>query len=212
MFYTLAMTVFLVHGIWDDERSLAPLARTLRTPGGPRIVPVRLTPSTGSVPLLALAEQVKDRVERECPGHERVDIVGFSMGALVTRTYLQLLDGTRRVRRFVSISGPHRGTVMAYGLGLAGVRDMRPNSALLRRLGDDVSGLVDTEVHCIYTPYDVLVTPPTTAVLRGAKSVHRVHVPVHGLMLRAPSVQRLVRQLVEFAHEADDLRTDPAVR
>ncbi|MFM2417007.1 MAG: hypothetical protein RL385_1730 [Pseudomonadota bacterium] len=211
MLYTRAMTVFLVHGIWDDERSLAPLARALRTPGGPRIVSVRLTPNTGSASLLDLAEQVKDQVERACPFSERVDIVGFSMGALVTRAYLQLLDGGRRVRRFVSISGPHRGTVAAYGLGLAGVRDMRPNSALLRTLGDDVSGLVDTAVHCIYSPYDLLVTPPTTAVLRGATSVHRVHVPVHGLMLRAQSVQRLVRRLVEFAHVADDLRSGPAV-
>ena len=43
-------------------------------------------------------------------------VVGSSMGALVSRAYVQRFEGKQRVRRFVSISGPQHGTATAWAL------------------------------------------------------------------------------------------------
>ena len=128
----------VVHGIWDDARSIAPLVRGLGQQGVPPACVIELDPPWGTASIETLAEQLSTFIERTRRerGAEAVDIVGFSMGALVARTYLQLLGGHAHVRSFISISGPHRGTLTAYALPLLGVRQMRPDSPLLRALGD----------------------------------------------------------------------------
>jgi triacylglycerol esterase/lipase EstA (alpha/beta hydrolase family) len=186
--------VVLVHGIWDDARSLSPLRQALGQGGFPWVEAVDLSPATGLVSLERLGEQVAAAVERARArtSAEHVDLVGFSMGALVSRLYLALLGGRDVVRRFVSISGPHQGTWTAYALPFPGIRQMRPDSPLLRRLGPDVGALGDVAVHCIYTPFDATIIPPRSGVIEGARSVHRVPVAIHRWMLSDPRVLALV--------------------
>lgn len=189
--------VILVHGIWDSAQRIAPLSRGLAARGVSPVASIDLVPAWGSAKLEDLTDQLAAFVSRTCAAHgaERCDLVGFSMGALVARAFLQLRGGVACTRSFVSISGPHRGTLTAYGLPFAGVRQMRPGSAFLRALGDDVSGL-DLPVHCLYTPYDALIVPATSAVLRGAASVHRLPVALHRWMLRDRRVHDLVARLL----------------
>ena len=188
----------VVHGIWDDARSIAPLVRGLGQQGVPPACVIELDPPWGTASIETLAEQLSTFIERTRRerGAEAVDIVGFSMGALVARTYLQLLGGHAHVRSFISISGPHRGTLTAYALPLLGVRQMRPDSPLLRALGDDVSHLPDLSVHCLYTPYDAMIVPSHSSVLRGARSVHRLPVLLHRLMIHDRRVHALVARLL----------------
>lgn len=190
--------VVVVHGIWDDARTVAPLVLALRRRGFSRVSAIELDPPWGTASIEELAGQLAEFVERARTQHaaSHVDLVGFSMGALVSHAYLQLLDGHTRVSSFVSISGPHRGTLTAYALPLRGVRQMRPGSALLRALGDDVSHLSELAVHCLYTPFDSLIVPRESSVLRGARSVHRIPVALHQLMLRDRRVHELVASLL----------------
>ena len=190
--------VVVVHGIWDSARRIEPLRRGLERRGIDGIHAVDLRPSSGSAALETLAEQVADFVARtlRSTGAPQVDVVGFSMGGLVTRVYLALLGGRQHVRTFVSISAPHHGTFMAYGLPLVGARQMRPGSALLKRLGDDVGPLGDVAVHSIYTPFDATVVPGSSGILRGARSVHSVPVLLHRLMIRDRRVLDIVAGLL----------------
>lgn len=190
--------IVVVHGIWDNERSVGPLAAGLRKRGHAEVHALSLDPPWGNASIEELAQQLavfvdRLRVQR---GVQAVDLVGFSMGALVSRTYLQLLGGERHVRSFVSISGPHRGTLTAYALPLRGVRQMRPGSALLSQLGSDVSQLRDVAVHCLVTPYDAMIVPSDSGVLSGARSVHRLPVLLHRLMLFDVRVHTLVAELL----------------
>jgi triacylglycerol esterase/lipase EstA (alpha/beta hydrolase family) len=191
--------VVVVHGIWDNAQSVAPLARALRERGRDQVHALSLDPPWGNASMEALAEQLRDYVERLKArlSVAAIDLVGFSMGALVSRTYLQLFAGAEHVRSFVSISGPHRGTWTAYGLPLVGVKQMRPGSPLLQRLGADVSHLREVAVHCLYTPYDAMIVPSLSGVLGGARSVHRVPVLLHRLMLFDARVHRLVCDLLQ---------------
>lgn len=198
---TTPLPVVAVHGFMDTGFRIASLIRGLDARGVTPIHEAKLRPVTGAAPLEVLAEQLEAFVEQvrgtgsDGPAGPEIDVVGFSMGALVSRIFLQRFGGAQRVRRFVSISGPHRGTWAAYGLRRPAGRQMRPRSPLLRELGRDVSAL-STEVHCIYTPFDLMVLPATTAVLEGAKSVHRIPVRTHSWMVSDPRVLDLCVSLL----------------
>lgn len=188
--------VLLVHGIWDSSERLAPLRRGLQARGILDVHAMDLTPNDGSARIGALAAQVAALVAARWPGGERVDVVGFSMGALVTRCFVQRHGGRDRVRRFVSVSGPHHGTRAAWGLPLDGAREMRPGSAFLRDLAADPDPWGPVEVHCLYTPWDLMVTPPRTAVLPGARSVTALPVKLHRWMITDPRALDAVAALL----------------
>lgn len=188
----------VLHGIFDPAIRVMPLVRGLRARGLPSVRRARV-PVLGTTRIEALAQLLAARVEcvREQHQTEQLDLVGFSMGALVARTYLQWFGGDARVRNFVSICGPHRGTLTAYALPfLAGVRQMRPGSALLQSLGHDVSLLEGVRVHCIYTPYDAMIVPATSGILDGAASVHAMPISAHHRVLRDARVHNLVAELL----------------
>jgi triacylglycerol lipase len=200
--------IVVVHGIWDNARSVSPLVQGLMRRGHREVHALSLQPPWGMAPIEQLATQLATFIAtlKTRLGAPAVDVVGFSMGALVTRAYLQLLAGDAHVRTFVSISGPHRGTLTAYGLPLAGVRQMRPGSPLLRELGVDVSHLRSVAVHCVYTPFDAMIVPSESSVLDGARGVHKLPVLLHKLMLYDARVHALTAQLLhdEARSEAGD--------
>ena len=165
---------------------------------------VDLVPNDGRARIAALgafvALEAEALAKRESA--EKVDIVGFSMGALVSRWYVQRGGGKDRVRRFVSISGPHHGTMTAYALPLAGARDMRPDSALLKDLGADAEPFGSVEVHCVYTPYDLMIVPARSAVHASACSVREFPVAMHRWMIRDARVLDHVAALLRALPES----------
>lgn len=177
--------VLLVHGIWDSSTRLAPLRAGLERRGLTHVRAIDLVPNDGRAPIAELGKIVAREAEalRRESGAERIDVVGFSMGALVTRWYVQRGGGRDVVRRFVSISGPHHGTLTAFALPFAGARDMRPGSALLRDLAADADPFGGVEVHCVYTPYDLMIMPARSSVLAGVASAHAIPVALHRWMI-----------------------------
>lgn len=188
------LPVLLVHGIWDTGAKLQPIASALEQAGVPRAHSMSLSKNDGSAPLLELAAEVAEAAAALGP---RIDLVGFSMGALVSRAYLQRLGGRDRVRRFVSISGPHHGTTWARfaGPSALGVRDMQPGSALLRDLASDADPWGAVEVHTLWTPFDLMIVPPRSSVLPGAASDTRVPVGLHRWIV---SDQRAIARVVDL--------------
>jgi triacylglycerol lipase len=180
----------LVHGIWDSSSRLAPLRTGLMLRGVRRVHAIDLVPNDGRAPIPELGALVAREVEslRRETGAERVDIVGFSMGALVSRWFVQRGGGKAQVRRFVSISGPHGGTMTAYALPFAGARDMRPGSTLLRDLDADPNPFGQVEVHCLHTPFDLMILPPKSSVLKHARSSRAFSVGLHRWMIEDPRV------------------------
>lgn len=189
------LPVLLVHGIWDTGAKLAAIARALEAAGAPRADAITLSKNDGSAPLLELAREVAAAAEALGP---RIDLVGFSMGALVSRAYVQRLGGRDRVRRFVSISGPHDGTAWARFAGPAahGVRDMRPGSALLTDLARDRDPWGRAEVHTLWTPFDGMIVPPRSSLLPGATSDLRLPIALHRWIVSDPrAIAHVVRVL-----------------
>lgn len=175
----------VVHGIWDSAARIEPLRRGLAERGIAHVEALDLVPNTGSAEIPVLGAQVGEVVERLArASHDgRVDLVGFSMGALTSRWFVQRGGGRSCVRRFVSLSGPHNGTATAFGLPLAGARQMRIGSAFLADLNAEVDPWGPVEVHAAWTKFDLMILPPRSGRLRGVKSEREFSVPMHRFMM-----------------------------
>ena len=182
--------VLLIHGIKDDARKMEPMARYLRARGWDAKT-MSYRPSWGQKGLDVLAGQVAKFVDENYAPGARIDLVAFSMGGLVTRYYLQRLGGLERVRRYVTLSAPHHGTLLAYLLPNAGCRQMRFGSAFLRDLASDADRLAQLDFTSFWTPLDAIIVPARSSIMPQARNECMV-IALHPLMVWQPSVQRAV--------------------
>ena len=161
--------VVLVHGIYSSGGDFARLARHLRAEGH-EVLALDLKPNNGDAGLEVLARQLADFTEARLPGR-RFDLVGFSMGGLVSRYYMQRLGGARHVEHFVTLAAPHHGTVMAGINRLPGVLQMRRGSPFIRDLARDQDCLRRVKFTSFYTPLDLVVVPGDSAEMPQARNV-----------------------------------------
>jgi triacylglycerol lipase len=126
---------------------------------------VNVLPSWGQLGLDELAGQLAGHVERLVAPGQRVDLVGFSMGGLVCRYYLQRMGGLDRVDRFVSVAAPHHGSMLAWLIPNRGCRQMRPGSEFLRDLASDADRLGKIQFTSLWTPFDLTIVPATSSLM-----------------------------------------------
>jgi len=183
--------VLFVHGTDDNPGAFFTMMPAFAAAGWPkeRLYAVRLHPDNGQMPIEVMAYQVRRAAEslRKHTGAERIDVVAFSQGTLSSRYWIQELGGQPVVRRFVSISGPHHGTRVAYLRSDPAIAQMRPDSDFLRELNRRENPFGDTEVFSFWTPFDVTVVPADSARLPGATE-RTFPVPLHQMMLTSPAV------------------------
>ena len=190
--------VLLVHGIWDKEEIFSTLSTYLQEQGWV-VHTLNLTPNTGEAPLETLAAQVADCVQQTFKADQPFDLVGFSMGGLVTRYYIQRLGGVERVKRYISISAPHHGTMTAYSLPLKGVMQMRPKSAFLQDLNRDaVEILGKLQFTSFWTPYDLMIMPPSSSRMPVGKDV-KLNVAVHRWMVSDPACLKAIAEALSVS-------------
>ncbi|PMB19521.1 esterase/lipase family protein [Fischerella thermalis] len=173
--------VVLVHGIFDTGRVFDKMIPYL-TQRGWSVYDLDLIPNTGHGSLDVLAQQVADFVDTTFAPQQPIDLVGFSMGGIVSRYYVQRLGGIHRVQRFVTIASPHNGTWVAYCNPGLGCLQMRPDSAFLRDLNQDINMLSQINFTSIWTPYDLMILPANSSQVPVGREVI-VPVMSHGWML-----------------------------
>ncbi len=157
----------LVHGLFDTPALFFSLRQRLAGRRDPLLAP-HLPHGIGVTPLELLAERLGQQIERRFGPEQPIDLLGFSMGGLIARSWLQLRGGASRTRRFLSIASPHAGSLVALPWPrslLAGLADMKPGSPLLRRLDSDLEPLRRIDCLSFYIPTDLVVVPGWSAVL-----------------------------------------------
>ena len=152
------MKVVLVHGFQDNGTVMGKLASHLAEQGHECLVPT-LDPHDAREGLPMMALQLHGLLEEQLASGERFALVGFSMGALIARYYLQELGGHQRADAFFSISGPHEGTWAAYLHSSEGVNQMRPGSTFLHDLKTSSHRLESLAITSYWTPFDLIVIP-----------------------------------------------------
>jgi triacylglycerol lipase len=185
--------VLLVHGIADNKFSMERMATYLRVQGW-EVHTLSLKPNWGQRGIEPLAQQVAD-FSRTTFGKRRFDLVGFSMGGLVTRYYLQRLGGVDHVQHYVTLSAPHHGTNMAWLIPNRGCREMRPGSPFLRDLASDADQLREVKFTSLYTPFDMVIVPAKSSVMPQARNV-KLRVGSHpGMVLEKRSLSAVAEAL-----------------
>ena len=171
------MTVVLVDGIWGRGRIFKPLCVRLEAHGHRCFVPT-LLPGNAVHGIADLATKLKDFIDDRVGPDKPFALVGFSLGCIVSRYYLQQLGGHLRVPCFFAICGPHRGTWIAYCYYGHGARDVRPGSLLLQLLDSTRERLSSVALHAYWTPFDLSILPATSARWKEAAIV-KLWIPFH---------------------------------
>lgn len=156
--------VLLVPGIFDQMERMKDMAHYLQRRGFQASV-VSPQPSDGTVGLDELAEVLADHVEREIPAAQPLSLVGFSMGGLICRYYVQQLDTSQRTQQLITLSTPHRGTYSGYLFDRPAPVQMRPGSQFLKQLNQDLSALQRLDFTSIWTPFDLTILPSSSSRL-----------------------------------------------
>jgi triacylglycerol lipase len=188
----------LVHGLWDTPHLFRRLVDRLDVHDVPLLVP-HLPHRLGAVPLRTLAQQLDDHIRRRWGDDTEVDLLGFSMGGIIGRVWLQQLGGARRTHRFVSVGSPQRGTLTAQWIPswlFAGLADMKRGSPLLRALNADVQSLKRLDCVSYYCRWDLMVVPGWQAHL-PVGSMSNVPVLTHQQLMSHPlALEALVKTLL----------------
>jgi len=161
------MNVVLVHGFGDTGRLFRRLWLDLEARGHLCHAPT-LRPRDGGLGMEDLSGKLASFIRANVPRGAPAALVGFSMGAIVARHYLQARLDAGSARAFFSIAGPHRGTISAYLHGGVGVRQMRPGSAFLRDLEAGAGALRGLPVFTYRTPFDLMVVPSRSSRIASA--------------------------------------------
>jgi triacylglycerol lipase len=188
--------VLLIHGITDTTLVFRQMTAYLSAQGF-SVHSFDLTPNNGAMPLDKLAVQVADYIAKSFDPEQPLDLIGFSMGGIVSRYYIQRLGGLERVQRFISIAAPNNGTFTAYLSKRPGCVQMRPDSPLLRDLNQDSAMLNRLNFTVIWTPYDLMIVPPNSSQMPEAKEVV-VSTRFHGWI---PADQRCLQAVAKALSE-----------
>lgn len=187
--------IVLVHGYKNDSSTMQSMANYLRQKGFTVYTPT-LSPSVGQVGLDELARQLSIFVDAHIHHGEKFDLVGFSMGGLVCRYYLQRMGGLDRVDRFITLGAPNHGTVWACLSNNPGCRQMRPGSDFLNDLNSDIGTLGKIEFTSVWTPLDLMIVPANSSRTAVGRNL-TIWIPIHPFLVWSPLSGRTVAGLLK---------------
>ncbi len=184
------LNLVLVHGLFDSSSVMKPLRLALETQGFRMFAP-DLLPCDGSASIATLAAELRQFIQKHLAEDDTFSIVAFSMGGLVSRYYLQCLNGISRTQTLITLGTPHNGSALAFFRTGEGFRELRQGSLLLRTLKETEDSLRSLYPLSIYTPFDLMIVPYTSSIWRVAKNVS-VALPIHCSLLSSPKVHGLI--------------------
>ncbi|WP_399223016.1 esterase/lipase family protein [Synechococcus sp. J7-Johnson] len=188
----------LVHGLLDSPAVFNKLRRELGERRPHLLIPA-LPLRLGLTPIEQAAELLGGHIRATLGLEEPIDLLGFSIGGVIARTWIQLMGGHQRTRRFISVGSPQQGTLTAQpwpGRVFKGIAGLKWGSGLLERLNGSLDTLHRIECHSFYSAIDLAVLPGWRAVLPiGART--ELPVATHPQLLRDPAaIGPLTRELL----------------
>ena len=159
--------IFLVHGLWNNPKLFEKLLKKINEDDYQLYRP-HLPHEFGKTSLIRLARDLDSKIEELVGPEIEIDIVGFSMGGLISRLWLQNYNGFSRTKRFFSIGTPHFGTYTAQIIPssfMPGIAEMKRGSSLLSQLNNDLTSLEKVECISFFTKWDLMAFPGWQAKL-----------------------------------------------
>lgn len=154
--------IVLVHGIFDNRSIFTLLRRGLHRRGFGSTYALNYSALTDDI--RAVSARLGTLIDQVCEetGHDRVHVIGHSLGGLIGRYLVQRLGGDRRVHTLVTLGTPHGGTLPAHVVPLELARQMRVDSDLIAELAEPARGC-RTRFLALWSDIDQLVIPQPNA-------------------------------------------------
>lgn len=184
------LATILVPGFSDDTDILRGLESHLRGVGIAAYA-ISPQPSNGDVSIAVLAQRLAATLAQQFTPTTTFNFVGFSMGGLICRSYIQQYGGLARTERLITIATPHQGTWTAYTYNRPACVEMRPGSDFLTTLNRDLSALQQLNFTSIWTPLDLTILPQTSSYLPVGEMV-QIWSPFHYTLLVDPRIVQII--------------------
>jgi pimeloyl-ACP methyl ester carboxylesterase len=189
--------ILLVHGYPSNPAVLWPLIVRFRKKGFTNIHAITLIPFWRS--MRNYANQIScavDEILARCRC-DRLDIVAHSMGGLAAAHYLKDLGGKEKVRRFVALATPFRGTHVAHlGLGVCTLQ-MCPRSRFLTELDFKPENVAEVSICSLRAGLDEYVVPHDSSILdEPSKNIQFEYLGHASILFSEEVAQRIMQVLV----------------
>ncbi|TEX51537.1 MAG: alpha/beta hydrolase [Actinomycetales bacterium mxb001] len=195
--------IVLIHGIFDNRSIFAPMRRGLRKRGFGSTYALNYNAVTDDV--RGVAMRLGDLVQEVCDetGHDRVHVVGHSLGGLIGRYLAQRLGGDDYIHTLVTLGTPHQGTLPARLVPLEVARQMRSGGDLITELAEPAP-TCRTRFIAFWSDIDQLVIPQPHGRIEHPDLDAR-NVLVHGVgHLSLPVDGRVIREIGTTLATLDD--------
>ncbi len=169
----LIRPLVLIHGLWNSPLIFNRFLSRLDQPPSMVLAPF-LPHSFGRKNIRSLAINLDEQIVARFGSDTPIDLLGFSMGGLIARVWLQEMFGYQRTIRFFSVASPHKGTLTAqlvpYHL-FPGIAEMKIGSTFLRSLNSFPNYLYEVRCRSYFSYWDLMVFPGFRSILPIGPSV-----------------------------------------
>ena len=187
----------LIHGLWNNSNIYNAISKKLDEYDVEYFIPT-LIHDFGIVSIIDLSEFLNKLIIKKYGSEQQIDIVGFSMGGVIGRYWINKLNGYKRTKKFISIGSPHKGTFTAQiipSFPLKGISEMKIGSTFLTELSRYDYLLKDIECISFFSFWDLMVFPGWKAYLPfGSK--YSLNVFKHKNLVRNNSAVNLITQKI----------------
>lgn len=186
--------LIFVHGLGGDRGNFLPMALYLSFKGRNRSYRIHFEKGQSITNMAdALAQFIKD--VKAVTGEEVVEIVAHSLGGIVARLALANNDMGKSVNTLITLGSPHKGTYAARYANTPVLRDIRPDSKLVKRLNETPLP-TNIKLFSFWSKNDLLVLPPESAIMDESIPVNMTPF-THYSYLISPKCWRKVAEALE---------------
>ena len=190
--------IILIHGLWNTSSIFSSITSKLDEIGIEYFAPT-LNHSYGITSIIDLSKILNELILEKYGLEKEIDILGFSMGGIIGRYWLQKFNGYKRTRRLISIGSPHKGTLMAQLVPkypFRGISEMKINSKFLRELAKNDFFLDGIECISFFTYWDLMVFPGWWTNLNLGKKISVKVFKHRNLVSNKTVIDKIINEII----------------
>ncbi len=188
----------MIHGLWNNSSIFSFITSQLDEIGIEYFAP-NLNHSLGMSSIKDLTNTLNKLILEKYGLEKELDILGFSMGGIIGRYWIQKFYGYKRTRRFLSIGSPHKGTLASQLVPkypFTGISEMKINSSLLKDLSKSNFLLNNIECTSFFTYWDLMVFPGWCTNLNLGEKISLKVYKHSNLVRNRKAVQKIVEKII----------------
>ena len=190
--------IILIHGLWNTSSIFSLISSKLDEKEVEYFAPT-LNHAFGMTSIVELTNLIDQLIVEKYGLEQEIDILGFSMGGIIGRYWINKFNGYKRTKRFITIGSPHNGTLTSQLVPkypFRGISEMKINSSLLRDLANYDYFLNDIDCISFFTYWDLMVFPGWRANLNVGEKIS-LNIFKHRNLVRNPeAVERIIERLI----------------